>query len=116
MRRVVLAVVLVVLTGCVIGPSRQEVLSQFIGADEATLVASMGVPNRTYTVGDVKFLAYVQQRTEVVQTAPSPTWGWGWGPGWYSPFPPQVITWGCETTFQIYRGRVASFTLRGNAC
>ncbi len=116
MRRVLLAAVLVLLAGCTFGPSRQEVMSQFIGADEGTLVAAMGVPNRTYTVGQVKFLAYVQQRTEVIPSAPAPIWGYGWGPGWYSPFPPQVITWGCETTFQIYQGRVASFSLRGNAC
>jgi hypothetical protein len=113
MRRVALAAVLALLAGCVFGPSRQQVLQQFIGADEATLVAAMGVPTRTYTAGAVKFLAYDQQRTEVIAPPPSP---WGWGYGWYSPFPPQVVTYGCETTFQIYQGRVASFTLRGNAC
>ncbi len=115
MRRPAL-LLLLLLAGCVLGPDRRQVLSRFVGADEATLVQSMGVPTRTYTAGGIKFLAYDEQRTEYV---PPPVWpyGWGYGYGWYGPgFAPTVLRYGCETTFEVVEGRVRSFTLRGNAC
>lgn len=115
MRRSALLVLLLLLSGCVVGPSRQQVLSQYVGADEATLVQALGVPSRTFAAGDVKFLAYDERRTQVVPPPPGP-FGFGYGYGWYSPFPPTVVQYVCETTFEVVQGRVRSFTLRGNAC
>lgn len=114
MRPLVLASLLL-LGACVLGPTRAQWLSQFVGADEPTLVQALGVPTRTYTTDEVKFLAYDQTRTEVVPPPVSP-FGWGYGYGWYAPFPASVVQFTCETTFEIVAGRVRSFSLRGNAC
>jgi hypothetical protein len=116
MRRLV-PLSLLLLSACVMGPTRAQVLTRFIGADETTLVQAMGVPSRTYTTGGIKFLAYDERRTEVIPTPAAPFgWGWGYGYGWYSPFPPTVVQSACETTFEVVEGRVRSFNLRGNAC
>ena len=121
MRRSVLLIVLF-LAGCVVGPDRRVVLSRFIGADEATLVQGLGVPNRTYTANGIKFLAYTERRTEYLPPPISPFgwggygYGYGYGYGWYPPYGPTVVQYGCETTFEVVEGRVRSFSLRGNAC
>jgi len=94
--------------------ARQAYLSSLVGQPEASLVQQMGVPARSYEVGGAKFLAYDEQRVDVVPSFPS------YGPffnGWYGGgFPPQVIERRCETTFEVTDGTVRSFTLRGNAC
>jgi len=114
MRRSIL-LTLLLLAGCVIGPTRAQVMTQYIGADEATLVQALGVPSRTFETGGIKFLAYDERRTEVIPPPPGP-FGWGYGYGWYSPFPATVVQYACETTFEVVAGRVRSFNLRGNAC
>ena len=117
MRRLAALACCSAMAGCVAGPSRQEVLARFVGADETTLVQGMGVPTRSFTTGGVKFLAYDEQHTAVIPSPPGPIgWGYGYGYGWYTPFPPSVVQYGCETTFEVVQGRVRSFTLRGNAC
>ena len=113
MRRSVLFTLLL-LAGCVVGPTRAQVMAQYVGADEATLVQALGVPSRTFTTGDVKFLAYDERRTAILPPPPGPFWGWGYG--WYSPFPASVVQYSCETTFEIVGGRVRTFNLRGNDC
>ena len=112
MRRPVLFLSLALMASCAVGPSRQQLLAPLIGVSEADLVSRMGVPNRTYETGGIKFLAYDQQRVDVFPAYPwwGPWWGGNYG-GW-----PQVIVRGCETTFEIEGGRVRSFTLRGNDC
>ena len=115
MRRAVLLVVAGLLAGCVDQVAQREsVLDRFVGQPESALVQQMGVPNRTYETGGVKYLAYDQRRVEIVPSFPS------YSPfftGWYGGgFPPQVIDLQCETTFAISGGTVRSFTIRGNAC
>jgi hypothetical protein len=94
--------------------TRRQYLSQFVGRPEADLVLALGVPNRTYETGGIKYLAFDQSRVEFVPGAPmyGPPF-WGWGPG---AFPPQVIGLACETTVAVRDGIVVSFVLRGNAC
>jgi hypothetical protein len=93
---------------------RQAYLSQFIGKPESALVQQMGVPNRSYETGGVKYLAYDEHRIDIVPGPPT------YAPfylGWYGAgFPPQVVELTCETTFEISAGTVKTFTLRGNAC
>jgi hypothetical protein len=110
---------LLLLTGLLIGctnqlAARQAYLSRFVGQSEATVVQEMGVPNRTYSVGGEKYLAYEEHRVDLVPGFPS------YSPfftGWYGAgFPPQVIDLRCETTFVLTDATVRSFTLRGNAC
>ncbi|MGE0225391.1 MAG: hypothetical protein AB7F35_00080 [Acetobacteraceae bacterium] len=110
--------VLIVLAGLLLGgcvnqfAARQAYMAQFVGRPETDLVLSMGVPNRTYETGGVKYLAYEERRYDVIQGGPY--WGpyWAWGPG----FPAQVMSWVCETTVAVSDGIVRGFTLRGNAC
>jgi hypothetical protein len=94
---------------------RQAQLSQLVGHPESDLIQQMGVPDRTYETGGVKYLAYSDSRVDFIPATPfpygPPYWGW-YGGG----FPPQVVNLICETTFAIQGGLVRSFTLRGNAC
>ena len=93
---------------------RQAYLSRFLGQPETTVVQQMGVPNRSYETGGLKFLAYDEHKLDIVPSFPT------YNPfftGWYGGgFPPQVIDLQCETTFEVADGTVRSFKLRGNAC
>jgi hypothetical protein len=119
MRAIALAAVLL-LAACTTYSleQRQAYLGQFVGHDEADVVRVLGVPPRTYEASGHRFIAYIEQRTDVVP-------GW-YGPGWYGPWggpgpwggglPPEVIQRVCVTTFAIDAGKVTSFSLQGNAC
>ena len=96
---------------------RQAFLNQFIGHPDQDLVQKLRVPNRTYTTGGVKYLAYDENRVALIPPLPSygpgPWWfngGYGGGP------PPQAVKLQCETTFTVADGVVKSYSLRGNAC
>ena len=117
--------------GCAYDPAvRTARLQPLIGQPVAVLVASLGVPTRTYETGGVQFLAYTERRVDYIPGTPMYGPGYGWGSGFGGPFgpygnpygnpygglPPQVVESGCETTFQVYQGRVQSFTFHGNAC
>lgn len=79
----------------------------YVGRTEAELVASLGVPARTYDVGNIRFLQYERRRILVDSY---PGWGWRWAGG------VDVQALDCATTFEILDGRVATFTSRGNDC
>jgi hypothetical protein len=91
---------------------RQQALAAYVGRSEADVVRAMGVPSRTFDAGGHRFLAY-DQSSQTITPPPYP-WGFGWGYG--GGFPAQVVTWTCETTFEIGDGRVVGTSLRGNAC
>jgi hypothetical protein len=115
MRRVAVLLVTGLLAGCVNQLAVREArLRQLVGQPEIVLVQQMGVPTRAYETDGVKYLAYVEQRLEVMPSFPS------YGPyfmGWYGGgFPPQVLDLRCETTFEVSGGTVRGFNLRGNAC
>ena len=115
MRRVVLFMVLGLLVAC--GnqlAARQAYLSQFVGQSEAAVVQQFGVPSRSIETGGVRYLAYDEHRIDLVPSFPSYS---PYFTGWYGGgFPPQVVEWRCETTFEVTGGTVRAFTLRGNAC
>ncbi|MGH7118873.1 MAG: hypothetical protein ACREFP_07775 [Acetobacteraceae bacterium] len=98
--------------------ARRAHLTSLIGESEIDLVRQMGVPTRTFTLHSEKFLAYDDRRLEFVPGfyGGTPWWGPGWGPWGLGPSPPLVIARGCETTFEIQGGKVASFSLRGPDC
>jgi hypothetical protein len=114
-----LRVILLMLTGILAActnqlAARQAYLSQFVGQPEAAVVQQMGVPSRSIETGGVKYLAYDEHRIDLVPSAPAFTPVFT---GWYGGgFPPQVVEWRCETTFEVTAGTVRAFTLRGNAC
>lgn len=114
MPRAVLILLVSVLAGCANQlAARQAYLNQLIGHSEADLVQQMGVPTRSIETGGVKYLAYTENRVDVMPGLPAYGWGWGWYGGG---IPPQVVTLTCETTFAVSKGVVQSYTLRGNAC
>jgi hypothetical protein len=115
MCRVILLLLIGLLAGCVNQLAVREArLRQLIGQPEAALMQQMGVPNRVYETGGVKYLAYDEHSVDVVPGLPT------YNPyftGWYGGgFPPQVVDLRCETTFEVAGGTVRSFNLRGNAC
>ncbi len=122
MRRVVL-LLLPLLAGCATGPSLQTRMIAYMGAPEAQLVQSLGVPDKQITVSGITYLAYIRQQSQV---QPSPIIGFGGGPwGPWGPygggfaaasFPSQIQVFSCETTFSIKDGHVANVTFKGNAC
>ena len=92
------------LQGCATRSGFEARMGQYVGRSEADLVAALGVPVRTFQVGNRSFVQY-ERRFVTADSGP----GWGWGGV-------SVQTWDCATTFEIVDGRVASFTSRGNDC
>jgi hypothetical protein len=116
---------LMLLVGCAYDPAaRAARLQVFVGQPVAVLVANMGVPSRTYEADGIQFLAYTERRVDYIPASPGYGFGAPYGPygpygypyGGFGGFPPQVVEWVCETTFQVVQDRVQSFTFRGNAC
>ena len=104
------------LSGCATGPSLQSRLAAYIGAPEATLVKSLGVPDRQIEVNGVKYLAYeVRYQAQTIMPMPPPL---VLGPGWafYTSMPQGVRIWACEATFVLDDDKVQTFYLRGNDC
>ena len=95
------------LAGCATRQGFEQRMGAFVGRPEVDLVASLGVPARTYQVGDRRFLQYERRR---VLAESYPGWGWRWAGG------VDVQTLDCSTTFEIANGKVESFTSRGNDC
>jgi hypothetical protein len=115
MRRLIPLLLTSLIAGCTdMLAARQAQLNTLIGRPEIDLVQAMGVPTQTYQAGGVKFLSYQQQQTQVIPA--SPWYYYGPMPGFYGGFPPQIVTWACDTTFSVVDGRVANYTLRGNGC
>ena len=120
MRRVIPILLALALSACVNHlAERQARLNQLVGLREPDLVRVMGVPTRAFESEGTKFLAYLEQRIDLIPGSygfqGSPYWGPGgyWGP---AGIPSQAMTLTCETTFTLTAGVVRSYTLRGNAC
>lgn len=99
--------------------------SALVGQSEAELVATLGVPARTYDVEGRRFLQYEDRRLVSYGGAyPYGGLGYGFGRrgfgtglgfglgGGY----PLIETRSCDTTFEVHGGRVVGFGARGNAC
>ena len=91
MRRPVLPILALLVTGCVDQlAQRQAFLTQFVGHPDSDLVQQLGVPSRTYETGGVKYLAYDESRVELVPALPpygtGPWWAYG---GYGGGFPPR---------------------------
>ncbi len=122
MRKTLLLALLAV-AGCAYpNPQHVQALNALVGKSETDLIRSYGVPNRTYESGGDKFLAYSRNRIETIPGDPGfGPWGYGYGwGGWggygFGGFPPEVVQRDCETTFELARGIVKTWSLRGNAC
>ncbi len=91
MRRLVVIAILLALPACGVdrGAARRAFVSSLVGRPEASAVQALGIPDRTYEAGGVKFLAYNDRRLVAV-------------PG------RATIIGGCETTLALADGRVQS--------
>ena len=101
--------------GCAVGPPLEERLRAFVGRSEGDLVATLGVPERTYEAEGRKFLTFEDQRSYIV-AGPSVYPGYGYSR--FGPYfsPPGYVVRTCEITFAVRGGRVESFTFRGDGC
>ncbi len=100
--------------GCATGPTLEQRLLPFVGRSEGDLVASLGVPERTYEVEGRKFLTFEDRRSFIVAGDPFLYRGYSrFGP-YFSP--PGYIARTCEITFAVRGGRVESFSFRGDGC
>lgn len=113
------------LTACATREGFEARQAALVGRSEAELVATLGVPARTYDVEGRRFLQYEDRR--LVSTGGAyPFAGFGYGLGrrgfgyglglGFGTGYPLVETRGCDTTFELRGGRVVGFAARGNAC
>jgi hypothetical protein len=116
MRNLIAVLFVALLAACAPPFDRPAFLASFVGQPETELVRRLGVPVRVFETNGHRFLAYVEQRSEVQSVG----FGVGGGFGYFGPsfgyYPSQVIERGCETTFEVADGRVLTWSLRGNAC
>ncbi len=102
------------LAGCDTGPSRQEFLASLVGRPESDAIRLLGAPTHLIEANGHRFLAYQDSGVGYVPTAPFGPFG-PFGFGYYAPVAYPVVRT-CDTTLEVVAGRVASWTLRGNAC
>lgn len=96
---------LFLITGCVVSPSFKDKLDSVVGKTEDGLIASWGVPDKTFTTSDSTFLTYITNKGEGVYQ--------------YSNGFSRISTISensCEITFRIRKKIVESYNLRGNNC
>ena len=98
MRRLAVLALILALPAC--GPDRgaerRAFLASLVGRPEASAVQALGIPDRTYETGGVRFLAYDERRLAAV--------------------PGGTLVGDCEMTLVVAGGRVQSWTMRGNLC
>ena len=120
MRYVLLATALL-LGACSTGADRAAYLNTLVGQPQTELVRQLGVPTRSF-IGDGRtFLAYDEERSSTVYSGGPFFFGGfggfhGGGFGYAAGLPTEVVPRHCETTFEIVNDRVATWSLRGNAC
>ena len=115
--------------GCAAPIDRTPYLNSLVGQPEAAVIRSLGVPTRTYDTDGHRFLAYREQRTSIYNSGPLFGFGGGYGyGGGFGGFgggfgglgggfsDSEVVNRMCETTFEVVRGTVITWSLRGNAC
>lgn len=90
----------------------QARLNAHIGQSETDLVRQLGVPSRSYDADGHRFLAYTVTHLDIWPGFGLRQFGYGYGGG----FPPQVVQWRCDTTFELVDGHVIAWKQRGNNC
>lgn len=95
---------------------REARLEGYVGISETALVRMLGTPVDRQVSGEHTTLAYFKDYSEWVQASPfnqDPPELLGLD---YNGLPPRLLTWSCETTFDIVAGKVAAAHQRGNYC
>ena len=130
--KIIPVIALLALSGCAIQTEAQikAQLDHHIGENEASLIRELGVPTRSFQSGGQRFLAYYTGYQQVDNFGGFGGgfggWGWrggwggwggGWGPGGFNDWgPSNIISYGCETTYEVTGGHVMGWTRHGNDC
>ena len=94
--------------------ARRARLHLLVGRTLDTLIATEGVPDRTYHHAGVTYLSYLRQLVALEPPLAMGGPAFVWGP--YAAPPPVAVLRSCETIFAIEGGIVRGFSLRGNDC
>lgn len=111
---------LLILSGCATTKGYEQRLNSWMGASEANLIRSWGVPKNVFNSGGRRYFVYNSSRNIYIPGT-SPTYtttiygntAYTTSSGGSSP---TNINMQCETTFEIQNGRVSSWRYRGNDC
>lgn len=109
------------LGACATTGKYEEKLNQLIGADELTLVRTLGPPSSGYPVGNSMFLVFGGEQGSVILPAgPSTATTSVYGNTAYTKvtpgMPAMAIRLSCITTFELQNDRVVSWRWQGNHC
>jgi hypothetical protein len=120
MRYLFLATALL-LAACSNGADRTAFLNTLVGQSQSELVRRIGVPTRSFVADGRTFLAYDEERSSTAYSGGTLFFGGfggfhGGGFGYGAGLPTEIVPRRCETTFEIINDRVATWSLRGNAC
>lgn len=120
MKRLLLILVALGLTGCATEAKYRTLLDSFNGVDELTLIRRWGPPDQVYEAQGHRFLVYRQQQSmllpgaePVYQTTLSGNTAYTRG---YGGYPPAFVTLFCATTFDLVEGKVLGSSYRGSNC
>ena len=113
-RLLIAALAALALTACATRAGFDARQSTLIGRSEADLVATLGVPVRTYEAEGRRFLQYEERR--LVTYPGSPGFYGRYGRYLGGGFAPSVESRSCDVTFEVRAGRVIGFNARGNDC
>ncbi|WP_149539820.1 hypothetical protein [Siccirubricoccus phaeus] len=115
-----LLLLLPLLAGCAREPPLEARLAPLVGQPESALLASQGVPTRSYESEGKKYLQYEWRRTQLWPSDPYyyPYWGGRYGRfgPLLPPAGPMLVTRGCDVIFTLQGGKVESFGVRGDDC
>ncbi len=108
------------ITGCATTANYEKMLDSWVGAPELDLIRTWGPPLSAYETSGRKFLVYSSSRN-VILPGVAPTYtttiiGNTAYTNRVGGTPSQNIGLACQTTFEIYGERVASWRYEGNDC
>jgi hypothetical protein len=86
----------------------------FSGVSEIELVRELGAPDRSYAVGDHKFLTYTRNRVQVLKGMQSTQLLDA--PPLMTGAPSRIVRKYCITTFEVAEGKVLDWKAQGNDC
>jgi len=119
-RLVALSALVIGLAACGSEEGLRKILDSYVGANENALVSRTGIPDRTYTNGDTKFLSCRKANSGYVPGTP-PSYYTSCGAYTCATTPVGgsagfAYNNHCTVTFTVQGGRVANYRYEGNAC
>ncbi len=108
------------LVACVSAEKYTNMIHQWIGQDEDTLVASWGAPTSSYTTDTAKYLTYENLKQNYIPPTPSSVQVIRQGDAVFTrPIPGSpgyVYMTDCRTTFTIQNKKIVNANATGNSC